>query len=283
MSRYPIKGTMFKGWRVIPPDADFPEAFRWTRTSGPALSIACKGPFNEMYNLGQTLTEDFDSIEIVREGEGTMYRLTAAQNGDEIQEVHEVSGSHFTQPVRSNLRIRNNFTSYGVLEVDQVIASTLTHVTNVQNGKTKYDKAILLIDDVLSETGVMAVGGNTSAAGQLIRELFDHYLTYGDNFLQVQYTYRHTLIFAERIFKNYDTDAIYENVEKIHTETQLRNAEQIPTNFYLPKQVTDNTKTAQWLKQAPSVALTYGQKRSLAIDYLFADEISTMLYANSNV
>lgn len=253
-----------KGDYVIPFSLDPPiTEWQWRRGSGAASQIWMEGSFIELYNQTGALSENFDSIDI-RQKSGTWYRLEAAQASDQVTIIHEVSGTNLMQSKLINPIIRANLSA----EIISRIA------TEVDNYKRAGDSSSTAYTDFLAT--ISTISGGSTYAGDLAVDLVHD----DTQFLNVQYAYRHTLIVAAR---TYDANPglfayTYANVNRIFYESGMRSAEGIPNNFSLPRRISDGA-AAEWLKQAPHSQLTYGQKRVLVDEYLFADTWSRSYYA----
>lgn len=267
------------GGRVIPANPARPDSFRWTRTGGGTVAQSYTGPYADLFVLGQSLSLEFDSVDIQRQGEGDIYKLTAAQNAPEVQETHEVVGVHMTQAKMYNKVVQSKLTAKGIADPKRILCDLLRICNKLKADQVKYAAAITEIEKVLEDYLSVDPGSVGSDLLALCVNIFKDVTLNGDQFLQVNFSYRHTFIYAERIFVDYDLSPAYADVQKFFTEDQLRTAESVPASFKFPKQVQDNTKTAFWLKQAPHVSLTYGQKRQVVVEYLFADEWSDLYYA----
>ena len=252
-----------KGWVQIPLSGDPAiQEINWTRSSGAAQSVFYEGSFEDMEARATELQEDYDSIRVSRvRGKGGWCRVDAAQAGDAITEIHEVHGSSLTQDKIFNSIQKKLFTDGG--EDATTMAKIAVEVRKALSGGQTYSDM----------TGAVADIWNNSVAFDFADELFQ----YGEQFLNLQYSYEHTIVVAERIFAQTPSIIpgyanLFKYVNQIHTETQLRTAESIPASFALPPKVVDNSATAEWLKQAPTSSLTVGQKREIKVMYLFADK-----------
>jgi len=251
-----------KGNYVIPFNLDPPVTeWQWRRGSGAASQIWMEGSFIDLYNQTGALQQNFDSIDI-RQKSGTWYRLEAAQASDQVTVIHEVSGTNLLQSKLINPVIRAHLTSGEITRISAV-------VNKFKRSEGSSSDYTTLLEDVAAISA-------TVYAGDLAVDLAHD----DTQFLNVQYAYRHTQIIAAR---TYDANPglfsnAYVNVNRIFSESGLRTAESIPNNFGLPPKVVDNVSPAQWLKQAPHSHLTYGQKRVLINEYLWADTWSTTYY-----
>ena len=268
--------SVFKGWKQIPkPGVIAPIThLTWTRAGGEARQVWYKGTFDYCYAKLQANKADFDSASISQEGQGTMYKLELAQAGDDITEVHDVGGSDLMQAKIANLYLQQQIIADASADAPPVTVDSinvlLAAIAQVVNDfKSNGNKTTAEL-----ETAIQLLTTSPKAI-DLAYEL----LLLGDNFLQSQYTYVHTITVAERIYEagEYDEGPIYADVGKIFTEQQMINAEDIPENFGLPPKVLDG-EPAEWLKRAPHSVLTTGQKRMFTIPYLFADSWSRLDY-----
>lgn len=263
MSR--IKGRTIHGQTKRCPVTEW----KWTRGSGEAQQIFLRGSYSNLrFNHAPGIAEIYDSI-VIRHVSGEMYELIAAQSGDDISEIHDVDASNLTQNTLVNLRVKKQFTEAGVLEEEYVpiVVKIQGEVNKFRNGSQSYS----------AMTGAVS----TIAGGrQCGFDLMDNLAKWGDQFLNAQYCYRHTIRIAERIFvgSNGLFGDIYANTHKIFTEEQLRSAENIPTGFALPQKVIDNSQPAQWLKQPSRNRYVVGQCREVVLEYLFADEWDEFKY-----
>lgn len=272
----------YKGQSTIPLLAeDIPvESFRWTRTGGPAITVKCQGSYDACYGIGQNMVDDFDVIEINRQPGSEWCILTASQNGDDVQEIHEVTGNHLTQNKWLNPVVVNRFLGEGMTLANyQKMAAELARKIQTFKGN---DTATAVIDTLISDCNGIANGlGWTGPATDTVENIVKDIVANGDFYVTTQYVYRHTYQYADRIWKDLDTSSYFKNVNRIHTEGQLRAVEIVPTGFWLPKQMIDDTTGAQWLKCAPNAALAIGQKRSVVIEYLWADTWNAVHYLNA--
>jgi hypothetical protein len=289
--------SAIKGWRVISPvtspNLGNPDSFKWTRTGGAAISYTySNGPFADLFAIGADLSTDYDSIDIVKNGEGNTYKLVAAQNGDEVNETHEVNGSHVTQNRIDNLKLMQmvgaliSTAFYGsqsaedkaaALIIRPVLAEIIRYANKVKADQSSYSTAL---DDLFVR--LLDLTGHDLAAEPLIEQIMQDLITRGDQFLQASYTYRHTYVYADRIYNRAAHPEIFQKVNYVYTEAKMRTAESIPNDFYIPQSILPNSggvaKPAYWLKMAPTASLTFGQKRVVSIIYQFADEWLDYLY-----
>ena len=280
--------TVYKGQPQIPAAgaADDVVQYEWRRTGGPAVQIFREGSYATLADMVPTLQASYDSISIKQKTGGGWYRMECAQNGDGITEIHEVSGSNLSQAKNLSSPLRDLAKSMGIpedlvhLDNDKV-GIFLVNVAGAVNAMytsnltSPYEVTLKLVKDLIIQYGGTEIDGFSA---KLIREL-----SFGKEYLQTQYTYRHTVVCAERYFSDVVNAAYFQNaykdVHKIFTEAQLRTAELIPDAFPLPPQISDNTKPAEWLKEPSHSELTYNQKRTITSEYTFADIWSRLLYA----
>ena len=243
-----------------------------------------------MLNIGSNLSLLADSVDIQREEGSDWYQLVVAQNGDDVQEIHEVMGGHFTQSVLFNSIFQKALTDAGVPAVDllRLLSRIQNEANRVKSGQESLSEAVDNCGGELDLAPDEIPGALAAALENALAQL----VLGGDQFLQVQWTYRRSFMYAERIWQSVDASVWaqrYRNVEAIHTETQLQAAEDIPASLYLPKAVGCSSAiasgaaaaagdTCEWLKQAPNITLSYNQKRAFTIEYLAADKWSRLLY-----
>lgn len=252
------------------------DGYSWSRTAGPAVKIWYKGTYAAMMAKVPTLQVDFDTIDITRiNGQGEFWRLDAAQVGDTIQHIYEVNGSDLTQPRSQNLKLLKTFTDAGL--TGKEISTVANCVEGWRSGifGTDYKQLESKIFDAL-----FAAGADPSFISTTAMDFADDLIRGGDNFLQSQFTFKHSIVCAERIWAANAGDFanVFEDTGKIHEETDMRTAEAIPASFILPKSISQPTQPAVWLKRPPRVELTYNQKRTLTVEYLCADQWSSLYY-----
>jgi hypothetical protein len=270
--------SVYKGNTSIDTDLKPVVRMQWRRGGGPAYEITMQGSLDRMeYEAGQ-LVDQFDAIDIVQV-QGDWFELRAAQQGDDVSEEHEVDGSNFTQSTLINLLVKQQFLAVSASITDaqynRIVSTILDEVNKKKAGSQTYVQMQTAINNMLAELSLASVS-------ELALELADDIDRHGDQFMQAQYVYRHSIVVAERVFKaNGGSYAgIYNNTHRIFTEDQLRSAELIPLEFALPPKVLDNAQTAEWLK-LPSRARIDRLKRTLITEYAFADEWSRKRYAEA--
>jgi hypothetical protein len=270
--------SQYKGDRVIKPfnqpgDAGV-EMFTWNRGGGQSIQKFWMGNWNETLARLGLLQRDWDSITIRRE-KGGMFRLDAAQSGDDYTEIHEVTGTNLMQSKLFSLVLKQKFVTAGV-----PAATALTIISKIANEVRKYQNQQQTYAEM--QAAVAATVSSYSGAATLASSLMDDLDRNGEQFLQVQYVYTHTVSVAERVFQANAASfqGVYDNVERVHSESQVFNYENIPAEFYLPQRVLDGAP-AEWLKQPPRAVLTSGQRRELTVTYLFADEWSRLYYLDA--
>jgi hypothetical protein len=211
-----------------------------------------------------------------------MYRLEAAQTGDEITEIYDVHGANLSQSVLINLVLKSQFEAAGnppgsavdfetiAAEIDRVVSA---YKADGSQTKAEMAAAIAALPSVLALS---------DAGDQLAQDLADHLIRHGDQFLQAQYSLVHTLILPERYYiGGGDFSYVFSNTHRVFTESQLRDAEDIPGDFSLPKSIINNNVSAEWLKQPAHSSMTLYQKRQIVTEYLSADTWVPFLYATA--
>lgn len=274
--------TAYKGKPQVPAsgDPDVILAYEWRRTGGPTVQIAREGSYVSLMAMVPELKLSYDAISIKQKQSGGWFRLEAAQNADGITDIHEVTGSNLSQAKGLNQNIRGNFPSLTSGAIDKIIAKVKAEVLKVQQS-TEDDAVDVAWENV--KRAIELQGGVTSLeyCADLVREFSN-----GSEFLNTQYTYRHTVVCAERYFSDVANTSVfadaYKYVHQIFTEDQLRTAELIPATFVFPPQVSDGAKKGEWLKEPSHCELTYNQKRTITSEYTFADSWSRILYKVKN-
>ena len=262
-----------KGQDFIKPYAYLPLEWRWTRGSGPAKQFFYEGSFSRCETQAYALMDEYDSI-IIRpknNGVGEWYRLEAAQNGEDVTEDYEVDGSSLTQNTLTNLNIKARYLDLGYPEESfaSVFSKIAAEVKKVQQNQQTYDAMLAAVATIFDDPlGV---------------EFADDLYRYGDQFLNAQYCFRHTITVADRVFfaNAGSFEGIFDKTNRIFTEAQLRDEENIPEDFTLPPQIRDNTQPAEWLKMPSRTRYGLGHARTIVIEYLFADSWSRLKYGTA--
>jgi hypothetical protein len=283
-----IQQNMVKGYHMLAPTLGAPvKSFRWTRAGGGAETVQFEGSYADMKAKGLGLTYDFDTIEITQKGNDEWYVLTASQHDPLPQVTCEVVGGHMTQMKAYNAKLRFILAEIGVPfdqdaptdKTTEVIGNFIREVNKMKSmqGYT-YQTALAECRNIMLQAGVSA--GDTEIWA---KKIFDDLALNGEQFMQVTYHFRRTVVMPERVFWDTDLRPWYAYVNYIHTEADLRFAEGIPETpggwyFQLPKQVRYPTLPGEWLKMAPRIRITYGHKRELTSEYIFADVWSRLLY-----
>lgn len=261
------------------------ESWRWQRSGGPAIQEEFKGNFPDMFTIAGQLMPYFDALSIEKIS-GEFFKLTAAQSGEEITEIHEVQGMNFTQNKLYSLVLYNRLYALAAelngggglspAALDFLVKSIMS---NIAKEVQKYKSGEQDYDEMKTNVEALFASAATDAAA-IGLEFMDDLDRNGDQFLQVQYTYRHTIVIAERIFvANSGTFAgAYNNTHQIFSEAQLIAREAIPSEFVLPPSVLNINAPSEWLKQPTHSNLTTGQKRHLVTEYLSADRWSRLYY-----
>lgn len=261
--------SLYKGAVSIPTatQADQITELHWTRGGGESLQKFIEGKWSKVYSDLQFAKADWDSAVITRKGD--WWRLELSQNGDTLTDIHEIQGSNLMQSKVYNTVLKAQFTA---LAMDE------SHISRIAAEVQKYKTGAQSYAEMAS--AVATIGNNNAVAFDLMDDLDRN----GDQFLQVQYCYRHSVIMSERFFNsNSETFwGIYDNVSRIFTEDALYDVEVIPEEFALPQRVLDGDP-AEWLKQPPHANHTSGQRRELVNEYIFADEWSRLYYAEAEL
>lgn len=260
-----------KGQSLIVPGPN-PTEWRWQRGSGPARQVFYEGKFSELEDIAYNeLMDDFDSI-IIRpksNGVGGWYRMEAAQNGEDVTEDYEVDGSSLTQNTLTNLNVKARYLTAGYPEDSYAsfFSKIAAEVRKLQSGQQTYD--------------AMQTAVATIFADPLGVEFADDLYRYGDQFLNAQYCFRHTITVADRVFQQNagSFEGVFDSTNRIFTEAQLRDEENIPDDFRLPQSIIDNNVSAEWLKMPSRTRYGLGHARTITLEYLFADSWSRLKYA----
>lgn len=272
-------------WRLI-------TQWKWNRGGGPALSISAEGSFPDMFAAASRLTGNYDSINISRK-QGDWFRLEAAQNGDTITEIHEVHGTSLSQNIMTNPVLKSQLISSTSGTASPIIddsadigASALGFSVVVAKIRAAVNKFLVDQDYTSMKKAVENACGGASPAPLVARQIMDRMCRGVDYFFNVQYTYTHTIIVAERIFiaNNGTFEGAYDDILNVFTEEKLRRSwndggEGIPDEFRLPK--GSNGAAGEYLKLSASINLTTGQKRTIVSNYQFADSIDRLLYLDA--
>lgn len=269
--------SQVKGDRSIngstPPPID---VVRWKRGDGDAQQVWAKGSWAFVTQRLQQWKIEFDAITISRDrGEGTFFKIEAAQGGDDVTEIFEITGSNLTQSVLLSLVMRKKFIDVGILPANYVktVSDIVREVNKFKGDGQSY------ADMRTNVSGIMSL----ATSPDIGFELQEYLCKAGDAFLNGQYAFHHTTSVSERIFNlnNGSFANAYDNAFRIHSAAQVYNFEGVPPEFVLPPQILDNSQPAEWLKLMPNCNLTTGGKRSLVNQYLFADEWSRLVYATA--
>lgn len=274
---------------TLPSDWKLITQWKWNRGGGPALSIFAEGSFPDMYAAASRLTGNYDSISISRK-QGDWFHLEAAQNGDTITEIHEVHGTSLSQSIMTNPVLKSQLISSTAGTASPIVddstdigSSTLGFSVVVAKIRAAVNKFLTDQDYNTMKKSVETACGGASPAPLVARQIMDRMCRGIDYFYNVQYTYTHTIIVAERVFiaNNGTFEGAYDDVLKVFTEGQLRRSwndggESIPDEFRLPK--TINGVDGEFLKLSASINLTSGQKRTIVSNYQFADYIDRLMY-----
>lgn len=264
-------GSAYKGWNLIPKAGAAPvDAFRWSRTGGPQIAITYQGTYDALYNIGADLSATFDEIEISRKGgKGSLFIMTARQNGEEIIETHERIPSQENISLLLSPVLIDRFAQYGGATDDQikqaltVIKAKASQITD----QTTYDQALEAGVDACT---IIGVTGADDLVAKVIRKI-----QLGSEFYRVPtYTYRHTYTMADRLFSDSLIASLDFNVGKVFSTEQLVTAESIPGDFPMP--------SGEWLKDGPSAQLQVGQKRQVAVTYTWATEWDRLTYEEAS-
>lgn len=254
--------SVYKGNAVLSPTAKAPVmSVRWTRANGLSERVRHEGSFNFLrYQILPQLAPFYDSIEINHD-HGDWYVLEAATVGDEIIERYEIAGSNLSQSVLVNPTFRKRFLAKGYQEslYAKIVSDIATEVDKKKRGDQTYqgmkDAIDTFFDDVLGD------------------DFADAMLKTGDQFLQAQYVFSHSLSMAARVYEfgGNPYPNMFEKTDWIFTLAQMRNAESVPGNFTIPN-------VAEWLKQAVSSSRIEGQRWELSVAYLGADKWERAYY-----
>jgi hypothetical protein len=239
-------------------------------TCGESEQIVHEGSYNYLRNtLAPQLMNEFDSIAI-NQKVGEVYRLEAARATDEIAESHELTTSSLTQTLQSSLVLQRRFQDAGVPldKIAVIISKVADAVRKFQAGTLSYA--------ALQNTIIEVSELRTPDVEALVRALADELDRTGEQFLNSQFTYHHRLSITERLFASYSGNT-YENLMRIHTESQMRDAEEIPDGFELPQLSSGDNGPMEWLKVACTNRLA-GLRREISVCYLGADKWSRLRY-----
>lgn len=269
--------SLFKGVPHFGQTAKAPVMrWQWNRASGSAEQIFVSGSYNYLRNtVAPALVDDYDSIVIDQES-GDLYKLIAAQTGEETTEIFDIHGSNLSQSVLINLTMKERFLDLGVPEnkYATLVSQINDEVAKKKSGGQNYaqmEAAILTL--------IEAIVDLTQPLIDLAGELMDRIDRHGDQFLQAQYSFQHTLILPERIYAGGgDYAYVFANTHRIFTEPQMRDAESVPELFAIPKSILDNEVSAEWLKQPSHSSMTLFQKRHIVTEYLGADSWDRLTY-----
>lgn len=262
--------SKFKGAPVIDAITANPVVrWEWRRNLGISKQIVRKGSFNQMVARAGIEMPNYDAITISQIGEGGMFKMELAQNGDEMTEVHEVSGTSLMQNKIFNLVLKQRFLESGITEENHpnIVSQIADEVLKKKAGNQTYDQMA---------SAVATIGGNNAVAFELMDDLDRN----GDQVPTEQATYRHTIVLAERIFQENSEffGGMFGNRQRIFTESQLRDVESIPDDFELPPSIVAPSAPSEWLKMPTVSTLNLFQKRTITTEYLSGDEISRLYY-----
>lgn len=242
-------------------------SWTWDRNTGETEQFFRCGSYAYLKDtVAPDLMDDYDTITIDQVG-GDVYKLVAARTGENQQHIHEVRGSNLTQQLISNLKLKAAYLAIaGKLEANYVkdFVAVTQEADKVKRGEQTVAAMRTAIDAI-------------PFTEQLADDYADELLKFGDEFLNAQYCYTHTIVLPDRSY-NGDLGFIYNNTHRIFTESALRSAEDIPSYFALPKAIV-NGGEAEWLKQPTTDSLnsTTG-RRTIVLEYLFADVWSPVKY-----
>lgn len=250
--------------------------WEWKRSTGSIEQVFVCGGYNYLRNtVAPDLVDDYDSI-VIEQMDGEMYKLMAAQTGEEITEVYDIHGSNLSQSVLINLTMKEQFIALGIPE--DKYANLVSQINDeVQkkksNGQTyaQMEAAVLAL--------VVSLVDLTQPLINLASDLMDRIDRHGDQFLQAQYSFQHTIILPERTYQGGgDFEYVFDNTHRIFTESQLRDAENVPGTFAIPNSILNNAIPAEWLKQPSHSSMTLNQKRQIVTEYLGADTWDRLTY-----
>jgi hypothetical protein len=237
---------------------------------------------NEVTKVGG-LQVNFDIIDIRRQA-GDWFKVEASQAGEGLTHIWEVSGTNLSRSKALSPILQSQLCGVNTENSSKLIQKIKLAVRDLESEKFTADEA---------ERNVDMWSAIYGAPQETARSLFIDIANNGEFFLDVSYTFRHTFVCPERTFiANTGEFAIWNarlfaNVNRVHTETQLRQWEG-PTSgtylgawFLLPRKLSDVSLTAEWIKQAPHESFTRGQKRETVVEYLHCDYASRLYYANA--